>query len=388
MKTILHITADFPDPLVPAKTKAVQSLVDGAPGFRHIVYSLNRVSWKAGIASRPFGEEHRAVAYGAPPYGVRLAQHLRQLADFIEADLKTRMLSPDLLHAHKLTVEGLVVEQLADNLGRPFIASIWGDTDRRILEAKPNLRPTYRRIAKKAEILLPAAPWTERYFCDALQIEPERMDVLPIITKADAIMTPRISREPHLVSVFAFDAWQRKGFDMMVRAVAQLSRQMPEIRLDLYGRGGPRALLTMTQHISRLGMKDHVRLMEPLEHGQVQQAVNKYAGFVLPSRPETYGMVYVEALLAGVPILWSRNEGVDGFFDGLGVGYRCNPQSVEDVAAGMKCLVEQQEPMKNRLGALHADDAFAAFRAANIAAQYEHVLRSIVEHEDHIASAA
>jgi glycosyltransferase involved in cell wall biosynthesis len=388
MKIILHISADFPDPLVLAKTKAVQSLVDSASGYRHIVYSLNRVSWKAGIAARPFGEEHRAVAYGAPPYGMRLAQHLRQVAEFIEADLKDRKLSPDLMHAHKLTVEGLVVEQLADNLGRPFIASIWGGTDRRIFEAKPNLRSTYRRIAQKAEILLPAAPWTERYFCDALRIEPERMEILPIITKADAVLAPRISKEPHFVSIVAFDSWQRKGFETMIRAVAQLSREIPNIRLDLYGRGGPRALLNMTQHISRLGMEDHVRILEPLEHGQVQQAVNNYAGFVLPSSPDTYGMGYVEALLAGVPILWSRNQGVDGFFDGLEVGYRCDPQSVDDVAAGMKCLVEQQELLKNRLGALHAEDAFAALRAANIAAQYGRILRSITGGKERIASAA
>jgi glycosyltransferase involved in cell wall biosynthesis len=175
---------------------------------------------------------------------------------------------------------------------------------------------------------------------------------------------------------------------MMVRAVAQLAQEMPNIRLDLYGRGSPRALLDMTQHIGRLGMEDLIRMLEPLEHGQVQQAMNKYAGLVLPSSPETYGMVYIEALLAGVPILWSRNEGVDGLFDSMGVGYRCDPQSVDDVAAGMKCLVEQQEPMKKRLGALHAEDAFAAFRAANIAVQYGRILRSLTEDEDCIASAA
>ena len=32
MKTILHISADFPDPIVPAKTKAVERLVAAAEG--------------------------------------------------------------------------------------------------------------------------------------------------------------------------------------------------------------------------------------------------------------------------------------------------------------------------------------------------------------------
>ena len=34
---IVHITNDYPDPLLPQKTKAVQNLVEGTPQYRHIV---------------------------------------------------------------------------------------------------------------------------------------------------------------------------------------------------------------------------------------------------------------------------------------------------------------------------------------------------------------
>ncbi|NJM34533.1 MAG: glycosyltransferase family 4 protein, partial [Rhodomicrobium sp.] len=171
MKTILHISADFPDPIAPAKTKAVQWLLEAAPGFRHIVYSLNRASWRSGVVSVPFGDGHCALAYGAPPYGVGMAPRLSRLADFILADLEKRRLVPDLVHAHKFTVEGLIADRIGNKAQVPFIASLWGGTDCRIYTAKPNLRPAYRRIAHSAAALLPAAPWTASYFAEAFAMD-------------------------------------------------------------------------------------------------------------------------------------------------------------------------------------------------------------------------
>lgn len=62
MKTILHISADFPDPLVPEKTRAVENLIARADGFRHIVYSINRVSWRKDIALLEFAEDQTAIS--------------------------------------------------------------------------------------------------------------------------------------------------------------------------------------------------------------------------------------------------------------------------------------------------------------------------------------
>ncbi len=38
----------------------------------------------------------------------------------------------------------------------------------------------------------------------------------------------------------------------------------------------------------------------------------------MPSRAETFGLVYVEALLNGLPILYTKNEGIDEMYDNVG----------------------------------------------------------------------
>lgn len=53
--------------------------------------------------------------------------------------------------------------------------------------------------------------------------------------------------------------------------------------------------------------------------------------FTMPSLTETFGLVYVEALSQGLPILYSEKEGVDGFFPSS-YGERCDPRSVRDIS--------------------------------------------------------
>jgi glycosyltransferase involved in cell wall biosynthesis len=376
MKTILHISADFPDPLVAAKTRAVASLIAEADGYRHVVYSLNRVSWRTDIALFPFGEDRIALAYGAPPYGLRLLQHLAPVAEAIAQDLTRRKIVPDLIHAHKFSVEGVVADTLAARTGAPFIASLWGDTDTKFFEGKPRLRAHYRGVGGRAALLLPPAPWTTRYFSAALGLGNDRFQLLPVVTAADQVLAPQSVGRPSLTTVFAWDSWQRKGFDALVQAVALLSPDIPELHLDVYGRGSPKSFLEMTRLIERSGAADRVSLKQPLDHGQVQQTINGYAAFVLPSRRETFGMVYVEALLAGAPILWSRDQGVDGLFDDVTIGYSCDPQSIPDIADGLRLLLAQESRLKGEIRRLQEADAFNHLRRAGITARYKELLEA------------
>ena len=251
MKTILHISADFPDPLVPEKTRAVENLIAGAEGFRHVVYSVNRVSWRQDIALFPFAEDRTAIAYGAPPYGIRLAHHLSLVAEAIRIDLEGKRVIPDLIHAHKFSVEGLIAGELSEKTGIPFVASLWGDTDIKIFEAKKTLRPRYKKIANEAAILLPPAPWTREYFKEALSLDASHFELLPVMTAGEAIIAPQPVDQPRLVSVFALDSWKRKGLDILAEAMTLLAPEMPGLAVDVYGRGSPRSLLEAQEAIRK-----------------------------------------------------------------------------------------------------------------------------------------
>lgn len=370
MKTVIHISADFPDPLVPAKTRAVANLLTASPGFRHIVYSLNRVRWHRGVALTHFGEGHAAITYGALPYGVGLSRFLRPVTTAITDDLHERKIEPDLIHAHKFSVEGLVASDIARAARRPFICSLWGDTDIKIFEHKPGLRRRYREIAAEAELMLPAAPWTASYFSQALNLPKNKLPVLPVITAGDMIIRPEQSYSPRLVSVFHLDSWKRKGLDILAKAAVQAASDIPGLTLDIYGTGRDASINVIAEILRRVGAIKVVRLMGAAPHDRVQQLMNAYTAFVMAPRRETYGMVHVEAVLAGLPILWSQDRGIDGLFGDHPVGYRANPESVEDVARGLRFLVANERPLKATIAGLQQKGAFEHLRSPAIAAQY------------------
>ena len=76
---ILHLSADYPDPVQPRKTRAIANLIALVPEHAHRVLSLNRRggladpgAWAGGVAAAPFEDaagSHLAMTYRAPPMG-------------------------------------------------------------------------------------------------------------------------------------------------------------------------------------------------------------------------------------------------------------------------------------------------------------------------------
>ena len=54
--------------------------------------------------------------------------------------------------------------------------------------------------------------------------------------------------------------------------------------------------------------------------------------FVMPSFKETFGLVYAEALSQGMPIVYAKGQGIDGFFKDGEVGFSVNPTNYESIA--------------------------------------------------------
>ena len=102
------------------------------------------------------------------------------------------------------------------------------------------------------------------------------------------------------VVVFVANELERKGFDCLLEAAASVG----DVRLLVVGRVdlGP-----YRERIERLGLAGRVRAV-----GSVSDVVAYHAAadvFALPTRYEPWGLVIVEALAAGLPVVTSRLAG-------------------------------------------------------------------------------
>ena len=164
----------------------------------------------------------------------------------------------------------------------------------------------------------------------------------------------------------------QKGFDLLVRAFAPIARRHPEWQLRIYGGGPERDALC--DLIVAEGLHDHVLLMgatrdigEALAHGSV---------FALSSRYEGFGIVVVEAMSRGLPVVsfdcpHGPAEVITHGSDGLLVP----PQDVPRMTAALEALVSD-EALRRRMGAA-ARVAARAYEPAEVAAQWRALLAGL-----------
>src|SRR5690606_3817810 len=64
--------------------------------------------------------------------------------------------------------------------------------------------------------------------------------------------------------------------------------------------------------------------------------------FAMPSKHETFGLVYVEAMLQGLPILYTANEGIDGFYEEK-IGEKVISSEVEEIKQKVLELIKNYD---------------------------------------------
>lgn len=124
----------------------------------------------------------------------------------------------------------------------------------------------------------------------------------------------RISKTKKNINILYIGTFiKRKYLPELQEAIIELNRSTDyDIQLHIVGGGGKAA-------------KDVEKKTESfpsifIYHGKVYdkdqliRIIRKCDLFAMPSRSETFGLVYVEAMLQGLPILYTKNEGIDGFY--------------------------------------------------------------------------
>ncbi|MBJ6110357.1 glycosyltransferase family 4 protein [Hymenobacter sp. BT523] len=115
----------------------------------------------------------------------------------------------------------------------------------------------------------------------------------------DAELRRRAAGRPVLLNIGHLES--RKNQLLLVRAAHALRQFRQDFVVGLVGKGEDEALLR--QHIAELGLEDVVLLLGYREHEQVLPLLRAAELYVHVATHETFGLVLVEAMAAGVPAL-------------------------------------------------------------------------------------
>lgn len=359
---VLVVTPDFP-PDVGGIQELMGSLVRNLPEAEVRVLALGQEG--AEEYDRAAGFEVRRAA--STEMDRRLAALVLNARSFVEA----RRFRPDvILSGHIVASLGAIV--LRRVLKVPFVQYVHADEFR--------VRP---RLAAAAVRSADATIAVSRYTRDmalAAGAEPARVRVIPPgIEVPPEVDVPR-EGSPTLVTVATLK-FDRKGHDVIARALPLVRERVPEARWIVVGDGPLRGALE--EAIAANGIGDAVELRGRVDDAERDRILERADVFCMPSRVpeggdvggEGFGIVYLEAAARGVPSIAGDVAGArDAVVDGE-TGLLVDPTDHVAVAGAIAELLADPERAR---GMGVAARRFAEGHAwPLIAARVEEVLREV-----------
>jgi len=145
-----------------------------------------------------------------------------------------------------------------------------------------------------------------------------------------------------------------KGFDVLIKAFAQLADEFPEWKVKIFGRG--RAKTFLNGLVMEHDLTGRVELVSGVT--ALGEEWQKASIAAIPSRFEPFGLVIVEAMAAGVPVVCSAvKHGPLVLIDDEENGLLVEPEKPEVLAASLRRLMTDAS-LRRKL----ADNAFATAR--------------------------
>lgn len=135
-----------------------------------------------------------------------------------------------------------------------------------------------------------------------------------------------------------------KGVDVVVKAFAQAHKVKPELRLDIYGDGPAKAGLVNL--VNKLGVGDSVGFVGFVTRNEIKKTLYRHDFFVTASPMETQGLVILEAMAAGLPVLGVDALAVPELIHNEKNGYLVEPHNYKQMAEAMLKLTESKERNK------------------------------------------
>ncbi len=195
-------------------------------------------------------------------------------------------------------IKGVLAEESRCESGWPRLM-LWG------------LSRLERLNARRAPLVLS----TSRYCCERieehygvpvgrLRLVPEGIDVglwNPAGEDAAALAALDAAREPHTVLCVARQ-YPRKRVGDLITAFQSVHERLPSARLVVIGDGPEHGALR--ELVERLGLGEVVQLLGALpDDGAVRAWYRRSALFCLPSIQEGFGIVFLEAMASGLPVV-------------------------------------------------------------------------------------
>lgn len=173
-----------------------------------------------------------------------------------------------------------------------------------------------------------------------------------------------------LLFVGLLDPLHKKGIPYLLQALAQLPRR--DWQLDLVGDGPTRTEYETLA--ATLGLSAQVTFHGYQSKPRVAQLMRESQLFVLPSLVETFGVVLIEALASGIPVIATQTAGPSELIT-ADVGLLVPPGDADALATAINTMLDQHMHYASQTLAAYAERHFGY---APVSQRLDRLYRSLI----------
>lgn len=247
----------------------------------------------------------------------------------------------DIIHAHNVVPEGLAGLYLKSIYGKPLVVTARGtDLDIVSKQSISCYKAMHRVLESSAAIITPSPRLTKamyeifsiraRTICNGLDLD-EAYSLNSKIRKQG-------KSDERTIILSASELTQSKGIDLNIYAIKDLLDQGRNAYYIIIGDGPYRK--NLEDIVNKTNIENYVEFTGTLTHRDVMGYMAACDIFSMPSWQETFGLVYLEAMAHGKPVIGCLGQGMDTIITENQVGLLAKPKDVETLVSALTCMLD------------------------------------------------
>jgi glycosyltransferase involved in cell wall biosynthesis len=253
------------------------------------------------------------------------------------------------IHAHAALPCGHAAAFLSRRLGIPFVVTIHGlDVFNRCFEdgiAARWRRKTSLQVYTSAHKTICISEKVRGLLADGISTPVPSEVIYNGTDPAFFAPAPASGGPPSILIVGNLLAG--KGHELLLKAVARVKDSHPDLHGHMIGEGADRDRFASLAR--DLGISDRIHFLGRRSRAEVAKAMQECTVFVLPSRYEGLGCVYLEAMACGKAAIGCWGQGIDEIIRHGINGWLIPVDGLEELVQGLQALLGNSE-LRARIG--------------------------------------
>jgi glycosyltransferase involved in cell wall biosynthesis len=252
-----------------------------------------------------------------------------------------RRFQPDIVNIHYLGIHALFVWLLQRSSKTPLIVSLHGgDVDSEPYQSKFK-HWLFSTVLRRANRITSCS---QTLLDEALSLLPEIKSKAVVIhngVNADLFLNAAPYDYPRSYLLGVGQLVKHKGFDLLISAFDLIAAEYPDVDLLIAG-GGPE-YDTLCKQIEATNLGERIRMLGSVDREQVAALMRGSLATAIPSRREPFGIVGLEAMASGRPIIASTIDGLKEALQGGEVTWFTS-DNVQGLAQCLRTVLAQNNP--------------------------------------------